>query len=73
MVAVAILAWMFVQFLFVPSMVGIVVMILPLVGLAELLLVLGGPLGLVLALVQTPILAFALLAAIHAARYRRRR
>mmetsp|Transcript_19429 Transcript_19429/g.55893 ORF Transcript_19429/g.55893 Transcript_19429/m.55893 type:complete len:287 (+) Transcript_19429:1828-2688(+) len=70
--AVAVLPGMFMQFFFVPTVViRIVVMVLSLVGLAKVLLVLGSFLGLVLAFVDTAIFALALLATVHAARYRR--
>ena len=46
-------------------------MVLSLVGLAEILLILGSFLGLIFAPVEAAIFALALLATVHAARHRR--
>ena len=72
MVRIAVPPRMLMQFFFVPiEMVRIIVMVLSLVGLAEILLILGSFLGLILASVDAATFALALLATVHAARHRR--
>jgi len=68
---IAVPPWMLMQFFFVPTGIRIIVMVLSLVGLAEILLVLGSFLGLIFASIEAAIFALALLATVHAARHRR--